>query len=166
MQDPLSETPVLVQLQAQPILSIRGEIRIADISSSHGERFQALRDHLKAHRLVAAGPPFVRYHTFGKEHTDAEVGVPVQQAIAGDGAIQAGHLPAGPALVNEHVGPHQQLGKAYRRLHEALQAKNLSAEGAAWEVYHWMDLSRDPTEAAPTLPERWHTTLVQPLKQP
>ncbi|GGJ36753.1 GyrI-like domain-containing protein [Deinococcus roseus] len=165
MSETPPETPVLVQLQQQPTLSIHRKIPIADISTSHGECFQLLHDHLKAQQIVAAGPPFVRYHTFEKEHTDVEVGVPLQQDAPASAEIQAGHLPEGPALVTEHVGPHQKLGEAYRRLHQAMKSSSHEPEGAIWEIYHWMDLTKDPAEESTNTPQDWHTTLVQPLKK-
>ncbi|GEM48376.1 GyrI-like domain-containing protein [Deinococcus cellulosilyticus] len=162
----MSETPVLVELQTKPTLSIRGEISIQDIARSHGERLQRLWEHLKQHQLVPAGPPFVRYHTFGDERTDVEVGVPLVHPAAGSGNLQAGHLPGGLALVTEHDGPHRQLGRAYQRLQQAMQERGLHRDGPAWEVYNWMALALDTADRSDVASDRGHTTLVQPLKQP
>lgn len=161
----MSEAPVLVQLTPQPTLSIRGVVPVATLGASHGERLSALRTHLGKARLAAAGPPFVRYHTFGEHETDVEVGVPLLEEAPGEGDVRAGRLPGGAALVTEHHGAHRELGRAYGRLHQALGAANLVPDGAAWEIYEWIDLSRDedPPERARTT--HGHTRLVQPVRE-
>ncbi len=164
MSDP--DSTILVQLHAQPTLSIRGEVPIAHLGASHGARLRALHDHVHSHQLEVAGPPYVRYHTFGETVTDVEVGVPLRQDAPGAGAIQAGHLPGGPAFVTEHDGPHVQLGRAYGRVRDALSAMNRAPEGAAWEVYEWIDLAAHDTDRTTWADAtQGRTRLVQPVRE-
>jgi len=160
----MSEATTLIHLQQQPTLSLRGTVLIADLGTSHGARLRALQSYLVQENIPVIGPPFVRYHTFGDRETDVEVGVPVAQEQAGTGDIQAGHLPGGPALVTEHIGAHDQLGKVYGRVRQAMLSQKRAPNGAAWEVYEWIDLLRDQGLSPAPDPSEWHTRLVQPLQ--
>ena len=51
---------------------------------------------LEKQGVAPAGAPFIRYHVIDMEaKLDIELGVPVASAVAGDGRISAGVLPAG-----------------------------------------------------------------------
>jgi effector-binding domain-containing protein len=109
-------TVALSELQAQPMLSIRATIPVAKLGDTMGERIGVLSRFLHERGMQPAGPPFVRYHTFTDTDTDMEFGVPVTEALAGDGQIAAGELPEGPAVTTWHVGAPERLGEAYERI--------------------------------------------------
>jgi effector-binding domain-containing protein len=157
---------VLEERQAQPILSIRATIAVAQLGDVMGERLTALSNHLRSHGITPAGPPFVRYHTFGETTTDMETGVPVGEPCKGDGPIVYGALPGGPAITTWHVGPHVQLGQAYSRIHAWLAENGRSALGAGWEVYPWIDLDEGSDRSAWSSPAEPHVQLVQPIERP
>ena len=51
---------------------------------------------LGKHGVAPAGAPFMRFHVIDMETTmDVEIGVPVASALAGDGRVCSGVLPAG-----------------------------------------------------------------------
>jgi effector-binding domain-containing protein len=110
-----------------------------------------------------AGPPFVRYHTFGETETDLQVGIPVAEAAPGEGQIVAGALPGGAFVTTWHLGSHDGLGEAYARLGAWLKEYGRAADGSAWEVYWWIDLSMEPNPSAWPAPSEWRTQLVQPI---
>ena len=147
----------------QPILSIRRNVEIVRLTEAQGERLQELWTFAHRHGVQPAGPPFVRYHTFGETETDLEVGVPVAEAASGDGQIVAGALPGGGAVTTWHLGSHDGLGEAYARLGAWLEEHGSTADGAAWEVYWWIDLSVEPNPSAWPAPSEWRTQLVQPI---
>ncbi len=155
----------LQQLEPQPVLSIRATARVADLAAVMDERLQALAGYLQQRGAPPAGPPFVRYHTFGETETDLELGIPVVAPVAGEGRIAGGELPGGPAITTWHIGPHNTLGDAYARLDAWLQAHGRERDGAAWEVYYWIDLSQ--YRGAASLPDSssWRTQLIQPIKE-
>src|SRR5687768_4195554 len=105
----------ILQLDAQPVVSIRATGLVAELGESMGERIAALSSYLRQRDAQPAGPPFVRYYTFGDTETDFEFGVPVAERVVGEGWIAAGELPGGPALSTVHDGPHTGLGDAYAR---------------------------------------------------
>ena len=155
----------LRQLALQPVLCIRATIRVEQLGEVVGDRIQALWDYLEQSGAQPAGPAYVRYYTFGDTETDMETGLPVVEPVAGAGRIAAGTLPGGPAIVTEHFGPHQNLGEAYARLAAWLQAQGREPDGAIWEVYYWIDPSRNRDRASGiTDPATSHVELVQPIK--
>lgn len=149
--------------EPQPVLSIRQTVPVAELTRAQGESLHELWVLLRKRGQVPAGPPFVRYHTFGDADTDVEIGVPVPGGVAGEGRVARGELPAGPALVTVHDGAHDRLAEAYQAIAASVPAHG-TANGAAWEVYEWIDLSQEPDPASWPAPADWHTQIVQPVK--
>jgi effector-binding domain-containing protein len=163
-QDP--EAVVCVEdREPQPVLSIRTNVPVAQLAQAQGERLSELWRSMQARGLAPVGPPFVRYHTLGETETDVEVGMPVSESAPGEGRIEPGALPGGAAISTWHVGAHDSLGEAYGRLSAWLEDNGREAAGAAWEVYWWIDPSREPDPASWPPPTRWRTELVQPVER-
>ena len=159
-----SEDVVLVEdREPQQMLSIRSTVAVADLADAQGARLGELWDWMQSQGLSAVAPPFVRYHTFGEIETDVELGVPVRERATGEGRIEAGALPGGAAITTWHLGSHDGLGDAYRRLEAWLEAHDRKVAGPAWEVYWWIDPGRAPDPSAWPPPTEWRTELVQPV---
>ena len=90
--------------EPQPVLSIRANVRVAQLTEAQGESLQALWSSMERRGVTPAGPPYVRYHTFGETEADLETGIPVAEAVAGEGRIAAGELPGGAAITTWHLG--------------------------------------------------------------
>jgi effector-binding domain-containing protein len=160
-----AEAVVLVEDRAaQPILSVRGTVRIDQLGERQGESLRELSSALRNRGIAPVGPPFVRYHTFGETETDVEMGVPVADPGAGEGPVAPGELPGGPAITTWHLGSHDRLGEAYARLQAWLTEHDRTPAGAAWEVYHWIDPAAEPDPASWPPPEEWRAEIVQPLQ--
>ena len=123
------------QLEPQPVVSIRAKALVAALGETMGERFTELSRYLAENGVSAAGPAFVRYHTFEETETDVETGFPVVEPAGGEGRILAGDLPGGSAISTWHDGPDHLLGEAYARLGGWLQEHHHEAAGPGWEVY-------------------------------
>jgi effector-binding domain-containing protein len=149
--------------EPQPVLSMRRDVIVARLAQAQRESLGELWHSLHARGVDPVGPPFVRYHAFGVTEVDVEVGVPVAEAVAGEGRIGAGALPAGPAIVTWHLGAHDSLGEAYRRLGVWLQDHERKSAGPAWEVYWWIDPSQELDPSSWPAPTEWRTELVQPI---
>jgi effector-binding domain-containing protein len=154
---------VLEDRKPQSVLSIRATVRIQELGERHGESLRELWSSMQARGVTATGPPFVRYNTFGQTETDVEVGIPVAEALSGEGRITAGELPGGSAISTWHIGSHDRLGEAYGRLAAWLSERDRKAAGAAWEVYWWIDPASDPGPAGWPPPAEWRCELVQPI---
>jgi len=153
----------LLQLEPQPVVSIRGIAQTAALGEAQDERLRALSDFLQQHGVQPGGPPFVRYHTFGDSETDFEIGVPVLEPAAGEGRVVAGELPGGPAIATWHYGAHNSLGDAYARLAAWQQEHQREPDGAGWEVYYWIDPAQYRGTSNWPEPSAWRTQLAQPI---
>jgi effector-binding domain-containing protein len=152
------------ELEGQPVLSIRATIQVAQLAEAQGENLRELWSTIRQHGATPAGPPFVRYHTFGETETDVEIGIPVVEPVAGGGRVSGGELPGGTAITTWHIGSHDKLGDAYGRLDAWLSEHGRAAVGAAWEVYWWIEPTLEPDPAAWPAPSDWRTQLLQPIR--
>jgi effector-binding domain-containing protein len=154
------------ELIPQPTAAVRLTQAMADLDL--GALFD---EHLPnvAHRLAdmgiePAGPPYGRYHAWGPESVDVEIGIPVSApppnvrplAEAEPGEMGASELPGGQAAVLVHSGPYDGLRQAYDDLHEWIHAQGREEGPAPWESY--VD---DPTEVGDEADVR--TEVVWPL---
>jgi effector-binding domain-containing protein len=153
----------ITQLAPQPVVSIRATVQVAALGEAMDDRLQALSAYLQQRGVEPAGPPYVRYHTFGETETDLETGIPVTEPVAGAGHIGGGALPGGPAITVWHLGGHDTLGDAYARLGGGVTAAGRAPCGAAWEVYYWIDPAQYNGTADWPDPSTWRTQLVQPI---
>jgi effector-binding domain-containing protein len=144
-------------------VAIRGAVRVAQLGEVIGERVAALSRHVADYKLKPLGPPFVRFHTFDDAETDVEIGVPVARPAVAAGRYVAGELPGGASITTWHEGS-PDMRAAYARLSEWLRDNNRLANGPAWEVYHWIDVST-ADESGPASPDEWRIELVQPLRE-
>ncbi|GHJ53051.1 hypothetical protein Nm8I071_23580 [Nonomuraea sp. TT08I-71] len=153
------------QRPEQPVLLVRTVVPVGQLMIAQGEALTALWSALQQADIAPAGSPYVRYHTFGDD-TDMEVGVPVTAPPASptNGAVSAGTLPAGPALIATHKGSHEQLKEVYEVLQAAVRRGGLTEDGAAWEEYRWIDLSQQPDPASWPTPDAWVTEVVLPVR--
>jgi effector-binding domain-containing protein len=158
------EDVVVAKREAQPVLSIRRTVELAQLTATQGESLRELWSFTHRRGVNPAGPPFVRYHTLDESETDLEVGIPVVEASSGEGRVAAGELPGGAAVTTWHVGSHDGLADAYARVDAWLKEHEREAYGAAWEVYTWIDPGLAPDPSAWPAPSEWRTQLVQPIK--
>lgn len=158
-----AEQVVTEEQEPQLILSIRQKVSLVALPQTQGESLAALWRFMQGEEVAAVGPPFVRYHSFGEDETDVEVGVPISAPALGDGRILSGELPGGQAITTWHLGSHATLADAYARLQAELTAQTRAPRGAGWEVYTWIDPAAEPDPQSWPAPDQWRTQLVQPV---
>ena len=154
----------LLQLNPQPTASVRETIPIEQIGPKTGEDAAALFAFIEQTGAKSVGPFFARYHTFTDTATDLEHGIPVAEPIMDAGAVFAGELPGGPAASTWHLEEHSKLGEAYQRISQWINDNGREPNGAAWEIYHWIDPNQPQESATAQDQSTWHVQLIQPLK--
>jgi hypothetical protein len=88
--------PKLEDRHQQQYAGIRTRTGMKDLPNVIPELLGDTFAWLGAHGVSPAGPPFIRYHVIDMAAMlDVEIGIPVANALAGDGRVSAGVLPAG-----------------------------------------------------------------------
>lgn len=104
-----------------------------DIGMTIGRGAEELRAELLAAGIEIAGPPYARYHSWGKDAADVEVGFEVAAPVSLEG-IETGSLAAGREAVAVHRGAYRDIPKTFAAL-EAWVGDHAVAREAPREVY-------------------------------
>jgi effector-binding domain-containing protein len=136
----------IVDLEPQPTTVVRITQPMAELNLAAAfDRFLPL----VARRVAeaggqVAGAPFGRYHRFGPDVVDVEIGVPVVAAPAGiaslgevaSGEVGVSSLPGGRVARTIHRGSYKGLPAAFDALHEWIRAQPGVDHGEGpWESY-------------------------------
>ena len=121
--------PEIMQRAAVPYAGISAWVTMEAVGSV-ADSIPEIFGWLGAHGIAPAGPPFFRYHVIDMERQLlVEAGIPVAAALAGDGDIRAGTLPAGRFAVMMHTGAPETLMAATAELLDWAKARDLT-----WDV--------------------------------
>jgi effector-binding domain-containing protein len=143
--------PQIVERDAQPSAAVRVQQPIAelDLAALFDTYLPAVAGRLTELGAAPAGPPFGRYHAFGQDVADVEIGWPVTGPVdalpplsdSEPGEVGSSELPAGEVATIVHRGPYDTLGESYQRLETWVSEQGRSLDSGPWESY--VD---DPTE--------------------
>jgi hypothetical protein len=136
----------IVEAPPQPTVAVRIQQPMAELDLSAA--FDRYPGEVAA-RVVGlggalVGPPYARYHRFGPDLVDVEIGFPVAAPLSGlpaleacpPGEIGASLLGGGPIARTTHRGPYDGLSGTYERLHEWIHAQPGYDDGPGpWEAY-------------------------------
>lgn len=159
----MATEPSIVHRAAQPCLAVRGTVTAQTIGTV-ADRLPGILSWLAACGVEPADAPFLRYELIGAQgQLQMAAGVPVAQAVAGDGDIVAGVLPAGRYARVTHVGHPEGLPAVTAALLDWAADRGLrldvahTDDGERWgcrlEVYR-----TDPREQPD--PHGWETDLL------
>jgi AraC family transcriptional regulator len=146
------------QYAGQHILLIRRKISRPDLQPMLSECFGKLYGHGRKAGLPIAGWPVARYLSVGPGLWTVEAAMPLATAAKGEGDMEPGMLPAGPAVLGIHAGPYEQLPETYAAIEKWMDANGVRPGGAPWESY-----VTDPAQHPD--PSDWKTEVYWPLAQ-
>ena len=135
----------LVDLSAQPTAAVRVRrpMSTVDVGALMDDAMSRLGALFGQAGATPAGPPYARYHAWGGELADVEIGFPLAGTIDGlpaltdspEGEVGASELPGGRAAQTIHRGPYPTLGDAYSSLHDWIHAQGYDEGDGPWETY-------------------------------
>ena len=141
--------PEIRDLLPHPTAAVRLRAPTSKLSELFDLHLPNIADRLGDMGVDPAGPPYARYHSYGPEEVDVEIGIPVDRPLpnvralaeAEEGEMAAGELPGGPAAIIVHLGSYDGLAQTYDLLHDWIHEQGRDEGPAPWESY--VD---DPTE--------------------
>ena len=119
------------ELIARPTAGIRAHTSMATIGDDVGRVTRELID-IVGDR--AAGPVVARYLSWEGDAGEFEAAVPVSEPLQ-DERVISGELPAGRAVVGEHVGPYPGLAAAWGLTRAWIAEHRLETNAPPWEEY-------------------------------
>ncbi len=143
-------------LTPQPVVFARVRVARHEIPAGIAEALGKTFPYAMQAGLPIAGKPYARYLTTGPGLFAMEVGVPLAATATGQGDVEAGALPGGPAVVAVHGGPYDQLGETYAAMERWMEANGVRPGGPAWESY-----VTDPGDYPD--PADWRTEVFWPI---
>ena len=131
------------ELTPQPTAAARMRARTDALSEVFDTHLPNIAHRLADMGIEPAGPPYGRYHEFGPEEVDVEVGIPVsapapnlrQLSEAEEGEMAASELPGGRVAITVHLGSYDGLTQTYERLHDWIHEQGFEEGPGPWESY-------------------------------
>ena len=128
------------------------ELNLAELFDTH---LPNIADQIANLGGTPAGPPYGRYHQFGPDQVDVEIGIPVAAPVANlrplaeceAGEMGSSELPGGEAAVLVHRGSYDTLSGAYDGLHDWIHAQGRDEGSRAVGVVRRRPVrGRDPSQ--------------------
>jgi len=123
--------------------AVRLQARTAELPGLFDEHLPNIAHRLADMGVEPAGPPYARYHEYGPERVDVEIGIPVTSRVpnvpelpdAEPGEMGASTLPGGEVAVAVHRGSYDGLAQTYEALHDWIHGEGREDGPAPWESY-------------------------------
>jgi AraC family transcriptional regulator len=140
-----ADGPRIVELTPQPSVAVRLQQPMTelDLGALFDIHLPNIADQIANLGGEPAGAPYGRYHQFGPDRVDVEIGIPVAMPVANlrpladceAGEMGSSELPGGEAAVVVHRGPYDTLPGAYDALHDWIHAQGRDEGPGPWESY-------------------------------
>lgn len=128
-------TPELVEVTARPTAVVRGSVPVTGLPAFFDRAHSVLSATVAVQGVTVTGPAFALYQGPLTATVDLETGLPTDRAVAPDGDVVAGSLPACRVARVVHAGSFDGLGAAWQRLGEWVAGRGLRGGDVFWEVY-------------------------------
>lgn len=139
------------ELTPQPTVAVRLQALTSELAGLFDVHLPNIAHRLADMGVQPAGPPYARYHEYGEERVDVEIGIPVAAPVpnvplladAEPGEMASSELPGGRAAITVHRGAYGGLSAIYEGLHDWIHQQGGEEGSGPWESY--VD---DPSEVA------------------
>jgi GyrI-like small molecule binding domain len=154
-------------LQPQTTIAVRHGTTADQLSTLFQTELPRLATRMADVHATMTGPPFARYHAFGPDHVDVEIGAPIESAPTAlepitdlpEGVLGRSSLPGGLTAVLVHEGPYDTLRATYERLTDWLATS--APDGYVAGPGPWESYTTDPATVPD--PADWLTDVCWPL---
>lgn len=146
-----------VQLPGGPACAIREQHSMADLPDFFGGAFGELAGYLDEQAAQLTGPPFARYYSVSESAVDVEAVFPCDRGLPGRGRIRLIELLPSAAAQVLHVGPYQDLRRAWAAIEAWLAEHHSQRTDAPREVY-----LNGPDDVSS--PAEFQTLVIQPIR--
>lgn len=133
----------LVEVEPTVIASVRQRVAWSDLPRLVPQLLGEVWDFLKTAPVEKKGHNVAVYRDPQAKDIEVECGVQVSGAFADSGRVRRSETPAGKAAHAIHLGPYNEMGRAYDAI-KTFCAKQGMVAGVHWEVYG--DWSDEPAE--------------------
>lgn len=133
------------ELTPQPTAAVRVQQRMdeLDLAALFDEHLPNMAHRIADLGVQPAGPPYARYHQFGPDIVDVEIGMATSMPVANlapitdaqPGELAASELPGGRVAVTVHRGSYDGLSGVYDQLHEWIHGQGFEEAPGPWELY-------------------------------
>lgn len=123
--------PCVIIRKAEPYMAIPASGPMPELPEFAPPKFAVLHDWLRDRGVGPVGPGLFRYRRFGGDGSVVvEVGNMVAAAVAPEGEVIAGEIPAGRYAFAVHSGPYDRLHDAFLMLEGWMGGRGLTPDGA------------------------------------
>ncbi len=125
----------VVDLEPRGTAVVAGRVRLDDLTAFLTHAYVDVAQALAAQGIPVRGPSFACYHGMHGDLTDVEAGFVVDVPPQAAGAVRAGELPGGRAVVALHRGAAHDVGTTYERMQSWMERSGLIPGRTVWEEY-------------------------------
>jgi len=138
---PMPEPLELVELEAQPIISIIDSTDGKGLSKLLGQLYTELGIFASANEGIEIdGMPMAIYHNYSPEKVVLEAAMPITGAAQAQGRVKVGEIGAGKAVKAIHYGDYDASEDMHYLIGDYLSAADLEMISSPYEIY-----ANDPT---------------------
>lgn len=135
--------PEIRTLTPVPTAAVRLRVPTDQLAALFDEHLPNIAHRLADMGVRPSGPPYGRYHEFGTDEVDIEIGIPVASPVpnvpelsdARPGELGTSELPGGRAAITVHRGAYAGLSATYHALHEWIHSQGAEEGAGPWESY-------------------------------
>ncbi|QVQ52404.1 GyrI-like domain-containing protein [Spiractinospora alimapuensis] len=127
--------PHVVTVEQRTTAVIHGRVPAAELVAFYDRSFPALAAALERQGVAITGPAFAAYDGPETEPMDLTLGFMTDRAVAPDGDVVPGSLPAGRVVRVVHRGDYSELGATWEELASWIQTSGHTPAALGWEVY-------------------------------